>query len=387
MVNYTVVNLARIAAALVLTTLIIERTSAKETNTDAVPEGGQAMNVMVDVNPSRPHSGTTLASSLRPLMQTVGRSEWTMARLQGVMGHAFHFEMVEGGKGVMHDNIDWGLALDFLPNMAQFRTFQATKHDTDIDLPALKREAREAVRASLQQGVPAMVWQPMSLEQKASDHPAHHAYCWGLIVGYNQAEETYTIRHPFVGDTYTVRYDAIGHSDGVEWFNVTIYDQPSNADEKATQLTALRNAVAFANGTRYTDERFIRHNGKRSIPYGFAAYELWREAFESEDVSPGHSHHHAEILRARRLTAAAYLRELVTLFPVAAEPLEAAAVHYDLELEALNPLYGLCSTAEKVNGFTLEDRAAAGKLIGDALKADREAIASIEAALALVDRS
>ena len=68
-----------------------------------------------------------------------------MARLQGVMGHAFHFEMAEGGGDVMHDNIDWGPALDFLPVFAQFRTFKATKHDVDVDLPALKREASDAV--------------------------------------------------------------------------------------------------------------------------------------------------------------------------------------------------------------------------------------------------
>ena len=32
--------------------------------------------------------------------------------LEGVLGHAFHFEMSEGGSHVMHDNIDWGPALD-----------------------------------------------------------------------------------------------------------------------------------------------------------------------------------------------------------------------------------------------------------------------------------
>lgn len=42
-----------------------------------------------------------------PLMRTIGRPEWTRARLEGFMGHAFHFEMVEGRGGVMYDNIDW----------------------------------------------------------------------------------------------------------------------------------------------------------------------------------------------------------------------------------------------------------------------------------------
>ena len=343
------------------------------------------MNVMVDVTPS--NKGDTLPLCLAPLMQSVGHPEWSVARSEGIMGHAFHFEMKEGGEHVMHDSIDWGIALGFLPRFAEFRTFNANKHDTDLELPALKEEARDAVRVGLQQGYPALVWQPMSLEQKASDHPAHHAYCWGLIVGYNEAEETYTVRHPYVADTYTVRYDLIGHADGVEWFNVRVYVQPAAEDEKAMHLTALRNAIAFARGVRYTDERFIRHNGRPSIPYGFAAYELWREAFKSEDVPLGISGHHAETLKGRRLAAAEYTRELVALFPKAADPLEAAAMHYDRELESLNPLYDLCAAAGKREAWGPEDRAEAGKLIGEALKADREAIASIEVALALIDGS
>ena len=316
-------------------------------------------------------------------MRTIGRPEWTRARLEGFMGHAFHFEMVEGGGGVMNDNIDWGLALDFVPQLAEFREFHATKHDTDIDLPALKREARDSVRAGLERGFPALVWQPMSLEQKASDHPAHHAYCWGLIVGYNEAEETYTVRHPYVTDTYTVRYDAIGHADPIEWFNVKVYVQPVAENEQEMHRTALRNAIAFAMGIRYTDERFIRHNGNPSIPYGFAAYELWREAFESADISPGHSRHHAETLKGRRLVAAEYMRELIAIFPKAAGPLESAATHYDRELDALNPLYDLCARSRET--WTANDRAEVQRLIGEALKADREAVAQIEAALKILD--
>ena len=292
------------------------------------------MNIMVDVTPS--NLGDTLPLCLTPLMQVVGRPEWSRARLEGFMGHAFHFEMVEDGGGVMHDNIDWGLALDFVPQLAEFREFNANKHDTDVDLPALKREARDAVREGLEEGFPALVWQPMSLEQKASDHPAHHAYCWGLVVGYNEAEETYTVRHPYVADTYTVRYDLIGHADPVEWFNVKVYVQPVAQDEKEMHRTALGNAIAFARGVRYTDEQFFKNNGNPSIPYGFAAYELWREAFESKDVPLEISHHHAETLKGRRLLAAEYMRELVALFPKAADPLESAAMHYDRELESLN---------------------------------------------------
>ena len=307
-----------------------------------------------------------------------------MARLQGVMGHAFHFEMAAGGGNVMHDNIDWGPALDFLPQFAQFRSFKATKHDTDVDLPMLKRRARKAARAGLERGFPTLVWQPMSLEQKASDHPAHHAYCWGLIVGYNEPEESYTVRHPFVDGTYTVRFDLIGHADPAELFSILVCVGPSTADEREVHVTALRNAVGFAHATRFEadDERNAR---RRAAPHGFAAYELWREAFAAEDVPTFKSRHHIEVLLPRRLAAARYLREIKTLFPKAAARLEAAAAHYEHELEPLHDIYELCNAACERDAWHADERAKARKAIGDALRADRQAVSGIAAALTVLD--
>ena len=89
---------------------------------------------------------------------------------------------------------------------------------------------------------------------------------------------------------------------------------------------------------------------------------------------------------ARRFAAATYLRELVAHFPEAAGPLEAAATHYDREMESLNPLHDLCDTACERQAWHAKDRSEAGKLIGDALEAEREAIARIEAALATIDK-
>ena len=368
----------------VLTAVIVEGTHGDEQATMASPNGVEPMKVMVDVRPA--DRGKTLPSCLVPLMQAAGRPEWSVDRLKGVMGHAFHFEMKEGGGPLMHDNLDWGPALDFLPQLAVFRTFEATKRDRGVDLPALKREARDAVRVSLQRGIPVLAWQPMSLEQKSSDHPAHHAYCWGLIVGYNVEGETYTIRHPFVADTYTVRYDAIGHTDPAEWFNITVFDQPASADQKGLHLMALRNAVAFAHGARYAagDEGDAK---RRASPHGFSAYELWQKAFESEAIPLEPSRYHAHVLRERRVSAAAYIRGIVTQFPGAAAALNAAAAHYDRELRPLNMLYDLCAASKERGEFNAGDREEAQRFIGEALKEDREAIASIEAALALIDES
>lgn len=369
--------------ALLSTADSVEGTQVNEANTLTASEGDQPMSAIININSSEPNLGTTLVSSLHALMQTVDHPEWSTARLQGVLGYAFHFEMKEDGGGVMHDNMDWGLALGFLSDLGQFRGFNANKHDTDVDLPALKREARDAVRASLEQGVPALAWQAMSVEQKES---GNHAWCWSLIVGYDDANETYTVWHRAMPETYTVRYDAIGHADPVEWFNVRILEQPISADEKI-HLTALQNAVTFANGTRYTDENFVRPNGKLTTPYGLAAYELWRKVFESEDIASQRPHWDALVLRARRRGAAAYVRELVDVFPDAADPLEAAAAHYDRELESLQPLYDLFDAEQEKETFTAEDRAEAGRLISEALMADRDAVARIEAALEILDAS
>lgn len=335
------------------------------------------MKVKADVSPAMPHQGTTLASCLCPLMQAVGQPEWTMARLQGVLGHAFQFDMKEGGEHVNHDHLDWGPALDLLPQIAQFQTFMANEQDSDVDLPALKREVRDAVLAGLQRGVPALVWSPMSREIAASHH---HGVCWGLFIGYDEANETYTIRHPFVEGAYDVRYDEIGHAETEESIWVKVYQQPSAADERAMHLTALRNAVAYAHSRRYAadDER---NANRRALPHGFAAYDVWQQAFKSADVPVNVTHHHLEMLMYRRVAAAKYLRELAGFFPNTAASLETAATHYDREMDSLNPLHDLCDPACERQAWHAEDRAEARRLIGDALQADREAIACIEAAL------
>ena len=341
------------------------------------------MPLLVDAHPSQPNL-STLISVLHPMLQSAGQTEWSTERLRGVTGHAFAFEMRKGGGEVWHDaNLDWWLWYDLYPQIAQFRVFHAAKADPGVDLPALKAEARDAVRASLQKGIPALAWQAMSPEQKTSGIGAGN---WGMLAGYDDTGETYTVRHKWrtrEGSDFSVRYDAIGHTDPVELFNVMVYDGPSEIDEGTTHRTALRNAVASANGTRYDPSEAVYDVDAR----GFAAYELWSEALESEDVSPFHSHFHARIIRASRQGAAGYLRELVAVFPEAGDELNAAAAQYERELEALEPLYGICHTAKHEDNFPEDARARARALIAEALDADRKAVAHIEAALTILDRS
>ncbi|MBT3265505.1 hypothetical protein HN371_00055, partial [Candidatus Poribacteria bacterium] len=182
-------------------------------------------------------------------------------------------------------------------------------------------------------------------------------------------------------EAFTVRYDAIGHTDPPwEWFCVLVYDEPAPADVTTTHTTALENAVDLANGTRWFRET-------RPDAMGLAAYELWRDAFASDEVSPRHSAIHAEMLMAFRQHAAAYLREIVAILPDAAPALEQAATRYDHEIETLGRLHDLCGKAADAGGFSGDGRAEAAAMVTAALQAERDAIASIEAALAVLDES
>ena len=335
------------------------------------------MPLLVDAHPSQPDL-STLISVLHPMLRCAGHTEWSTDRLRGVTGHAFAFEMRSDGGEVWHDaNLDWWLWYDLHPQIARFQMFHATKAD-DVDLSALKADARDAVRASLEKGIPALAWQAMSPEQKAHGIGAGN---WGMLVGYDDTDETYTVRHKWRTDDFSVRYDAIGHTDPIELFNVMVYDGQPSIDEQTTHRTALRTAVAFAHGTRYDPSQAVHDVDAR----GFGAYELWYEALNLDDVSPGHSHFHARILRASRQGAAGYLRELISVLPEAAGELTAAASHYERELEALEPLYEICHSAMHQDDFSEDGRAKARELVAKALESDRNAVARIEAALTILD--
>lgn len=347
--------------------------------TDATPASDPP--VQVDVNPAEPNYGTSLAACLNPLMEVAGRPEWTMARLQGVMGHAFHFEMRKGAGTVYHDAPDWWFAMNYFDELGTFKTFSVNKKDEDVDLPAVKREARDSILVGLARGIPAVMWSPMSLEQKKQ---GLGGVCWGLIVGYDEAEETYTVRHPWVKEQYTVRYDMIGHADPVEWFSVRILKEVKPDTDRALYLESLRNAVAFAEGTQYSDATFKDSKGKQHKPYGFAAYETWKAAFESGEKlgrEPDRQRWNAVMLRNKRTAARDYLKEMVKELPEAGDHLEAGANYYDEELAVVAELLALLDGARRQETFSPEQRTEAGRLIGEALAVEKRAVGEIRKAV------
>ena len=161
-----------------------------------------------------------------------------------------------------------------------------------------------------------------------------------------------------------------------------VYDEPEPGDATRGHLTALRNAVAFANGTRFPQDSNYHVDAR-----GFAAYELWIQAIESGVAAPRHSQYHAFELKALRAHAAAYLRELVGIFPDAASDLAVGAAHYDQLVEVSARLHDFCHEHGDAETFPDDTGAEAAAMVTAALQAERDAIACIEAALEVLPKS
>ena len=162
-----------------------------------------------------------------------------------------------------------------------------------------------------------------------------------------------------------------------------VYDGPETVDEALVHVWSLRNAVAFANGTRYDPKESTYHVDAR----GFAALELWGEALKSGTADPELARYQNRELRELRGYAAAYLREIVGIFPAAASELEKAAEQYDGVVEVTNRLHALCEKAKESGEFRADAGVEARNLVAVALQAEREAIVGIKATLALVEET
>ena len=326
---------------------------------------------------------STLIGSLHPMLKAVG-ADWSVARLAGSFGHAFNFLMNRNGAETWQQaNIDWQLWWDQAHCLDhEWRCFQAVLKGkppapTPQALQKLKEETWKVVRASIDRGVPAMAWSPMTVEQKKNGITAAE---WGLIVGYQDDDKTYTIRHPYYANKdYTVPYDQFGYTDPVNWYHVMVMDAPREVDRKTGEVRSLKHAVAFARGKRY-DRTTICYP---TDAVGFAAYELWRDAFRDGSADVRFAAGHALYLQWARECAAQYLRE--SAGPGApGQALSSAAAFYDQEVEAVTKLVEVCRQARDQKGFSPSATQDASAALDAALAADRKAVGQIEVALSLL---
>jgi hypothetical protein len=72
------------------------------------------------------------------------------------------------------------------------------------------------------------------------------AFEWGLLVGYDEQQKTYAVRHPRDKTEYTVPFGGFGYTDPVNWYHVIVPVEPEPADLQQVAIQSLKHAVAFA---------------------------------------------------------------------------------------------------------------------------------------------
>ena len=323
-------------------------------------------------------SNSTFIGALHPMLKAAGE-EWSIPRLTGTFGHAFSFSMKIGDGAVWQQaNIDWWLLWEMIADIGyEFQEFQVVRNGkqparTPEEIQNIKAQTWEKVKASIDKGIPVIAWQPMTVEQRDS---GVSAYGWALLVGYDETEKTYTVRHQHYKTEYTVPFDQFGYTDPVGWYCVMVLGEKKPFDRMALEVKSLKNAAAFAHGTRFDLEK---------APYkvdaiGFAAYQLWKHALENGDVDIGFTEHSAWILWEMRENAAVYLREIADRFPkVSRQALSDAAGFYDEEIKAIVKLVNICRENESFTKYTRQE---AVDTVSTALDAEKKAIGKIEEVL------
>ena len=344
---------------------------------------GFAQKVLKNVEATR--MGSTFIGSFYSMLKAAG-GHWSVARLMGTFGHAFSFLMKKGGGEIWQNaNIDWWLLWDQLRKLGyEVQEFQAIQkgsgnHEVSAlnpeELQKLKERTWDSVVASIDGGVPAVAWQPMTVEQRKE---GIHAYEWALLAGYDAKKRTYTVYHENCRNEYDVQFDKFGYTDPVNWYCVFVLGKSEPFDGKALAVQSLDQAVAYAHDTRFK---------KKDCCYpvdaiGLEAYELWMDAFLTGEVNLRFAHGHASALRWMRSNASEYMREISDLFPDGiGQNLLNAAAYYDMEVGAAERLLKICREASDKDGFSTGMTREAVATLNAALEADRKAVGEIETTL------
>jgi len=204
--------------------------------------------------------GVSLAPAPGPLIACVQACAQRAGRplgvpvLSGLFGHAFEATYALGGADVWHsDLIEWeqfgqglartGVELETVERIANNPSVMPAPSQREWD--DTLQSAYQRIQESVMRGIPALVWQPMSTQQRDTGLPA---YGWGVVHGYDAGSGEYLVCHPHAG-RYRVHFRSIGKSDPVGWLHVTVFLGPNESFVPAqAALQAARGGIALLTG-------------------------------------------------------------------------------------------------------------------------------------------
>jgi hypothetical protein len=203
----------------------------------------------------------------------------------------------------------------------------------DANKDASLNRLTDAVRSSIDQGIPALVWNAFSLCE------------WDLVAGYDEKEGLFFGQGSYAGNSGDYAKSpwnrSLEQAGLVGQTALIIRRGAGTFDKKSAEMAALKEAVRHANDPENTD----RLGGQDWVfLQGKAAYKRWADDFST----PGHARSLGDaycigIYSSCHALAGTFLRLIAPDFPDAAGMLSVAAPLFDQEagcLKQLLPLLG-----------------------------------------------
>ena len=323
----------------------------------------------------------TIIWAMYPCMRALGE-DWSLAYLMGINGYAFRLAVDAQISGYHSHVVDWDKVWE-LPERAGYKVYEidvtlkgSHAKVSSEEFEAKKEEAWEKARAGIDRGVPAFIWQPMTVQQKEE---GLSAYEYGIVYGYDERTGEYLINHPWVGE-FSVPYKGIGHTDPVNWFQVTWFEKKTTIDPKELELQGLKFAVEHAHRTPPNEP----------VGWGLGGYATWIRALETGKIGADGGGHMATMVRECRGHAVAFLGEIGDHFGSKAHVhLDRAEDLYQAVVDAwdayLKVFPGMSSSPAGDVGNP-QDRRRALATLGRAYDAEQKGVAELEAALREIER-
>ncbi|MFZ5823310.1 MAG: hypothetical protein ACOY94_03010 [Bacillota bacterium] len=307
-----------------------------------------------------PHR-VTLVGALGGLLASAGR-DVELPYLAGVTGHAFRLTLDLVISPSAPVELNFHEVFPLWENLgAWFKRVAARPNDESYE--AVREEAIQRIRQSLERGRPAIVYDLLQVPE------------YGLVVGADESRfACLTLANPDEPAWMEIaQWPPAEHAAFTRAEAITLLDLAPGYDRRRAEVASLRFAV---------DHFWEPPSRDMWLQHGKGAYEFWQATLASPlplhgpDPGLGYSYNLLLLHRARR-DAAAYLAELVARYPEASTLANAAEAYERLvavleEAVALLPFPG--------EGLE-EARGQLAGLLAKALRAEQEGIEQIERSL------
>lgn len=228
----------------------------------------------------------------------------------------------------------------------------------------------DAVRASIDEGVPALVWNAFT--------PCE----WNVVTGYSEEERVFFGRAPWqgrCGEYAKAPWDKAKEEAGlVGLLAVILKGKSGTLDKSAAEVSALREAVRHGNDGENADKAggpdWVFLQGK-------AAMKRWADDFARSDKEKGMGDSYCiDIYSSCHGIAGEFLRGIAPNYPAAKEELLKASELFDREAELLRQLVPLLTWSAPW-GVDAQRNAQAAPLLRGAYESYAAAVDVLESAI------